>query len=393
MLLYFGDLGKKEAFKKMAEVFNAGKILISENVFKRDLTESQGKGYKRIEQVLKVKTIGMTYQTTRTDFAEDEGDQLDTRTLNFTPFEADNDRVLDMIFNTSCTITKESKAQKEANNKALEYHSYLKYIIGKDIEIINPFITVFKRLVGVIEQPRREFSKLLALFNGYCTVTYFNCDKRYSNYYVASTQQIKEFISLIHLDNTLAPHELNFTKMLMGIKQNTKKENNKTKNALTLINIETDENDESENLNPLNPYFNEVLGAMGYNLDSYTETIETLEHNQREKAVKILLQKFGLKSQSLEFKENVFFRITDIKRTHFNRKPYKNVDNPSSLLNKLYNKGYVDKLEFKDNTGQNIYYLTFKCKELTKEFKLEDNDITESFNWLQEQNIKPNNPK
>ena len=125
------------------------------------------------------------------------------------------------------------------------------------------------------------------------------------------------------------------------------------------------------------------------NLDQYTVSIDTIEEHQTKKAIKILLQKYGLGNRSLDFIENVFFRITDIKRVHCNRKAYKNVDNPSSFLNKLYNKGYVDKLEFKDNTGQNIYYLTSKCKELTEEFKIEDNDITEAFNWLQEQCIKP----
>ena len=49
----------------------------------------------------------------------------------------------------------------------------------------------------------------------------------------------------------------------------------------------------------------------------------------------------------------------------------------------------MGKLEFKAPNRQNIYYLTNKCNELIREFKIEKEDIIEAINWLKEQEIKP----
>lgn len=390
MILYLGDLGNKKAYEKLADLLDAGKILITEYEFIRDLTESKGKGYETILLILKVNSIGLVYQTTQTDFGKDEGAQLETRTLHFTPFEADEKAVLERIFDTHMTITKASKEQEKANKKTLEYHLYLKNLISKTIEIINPFRTVFIRLVDILEYPKRELGKMLALFNAYCTITYFNCDSRYEDYHVASQKQLKEFIDTIYLNNTLAPHELNFVKMLMGIKKNPKDENDKTKYALTLIEEEAEETEEEQDLNPLQPYYNEVLQEMGLleDLDRYTKTIETLDNNERDQAIRILLQKYRLAGRGNSHIENVFFTVSDNK-PYKKLKAYKNIDNHSELLNKLNKKGYLGKLEFKAPNRQNIYYLTNKCNELIREFKIEKEDIIEAINWLKEQEIKP----
>ena len=233
------------------------------------------------------------------------------------------------------------------------------------------------------EVPFRDLIQLLELFDAFCILTYFDADE-INEKLVASQKQLETFMSEVCLENTLHPFESDFLKMLIGVKNDGRK----TKNALTIIKIPDDE-DEIK-LNPLTRYYNTVLESIGElkDLDKYDDnkipTIETLEIYQRKKAIAKLLEFYKLSATSTSHKENVFFRVNDVKRAYGNRKAYKNIDDVGSLLNKLYKKGYVEKLDFKQEGKQNIYYLTSKCKNLTSKIEITPDDLIDKANFLKE---------
>ena len=376
MIVYFGDLGGRKSFQKVEDVFDVFKVLITEKAFSRDISEGTSKGgYETVSLTLIVESVGAVYQTVKTDFLGEDFEQYESRSIQSTPFEAKSDQILDLIFALKMEDSIESIAQREADKEVLKYHNYLRQLIAKNISIINPFKSVFKKLVKHSDIANRDLTQLLELFEGFCVLTYFDC-KVINGKYIASQKQLKTFVNDICLDNTLAPHESDFIKMLIGIKA----DGEKTKYALTII-----EESEDDELDSLQPYHNAVLEAIGeiQHLDKFQSlTIEGLEYSKRDKAISKLLEMFKLKGRSVNHEECVFFRVSDIKGAYSNIKAFKNIDDVGALLNKLYDKGFINKLDFYDNKRQNIYYLTSKCEEITSPIEITEDDIVEAQNFL-----------
>ena len=386
MIIYFGDLGGKKSFEKLEDVFDMAKTLITEKEFSRDISEGKGK-FENVTLELKVNSFGAVYQTVRYDFFGQDGGQLESRSIESTPFEANLDDILDLIFALNMDDSMENQAQDGVIIEAKKFHIYLKYLVKKDIKIVNPYRSLFKKLVKYSEAVKRDFKQLLELFDSYCALTYFNCEV-IDGRYIASQSQVREFINEICLDNTLAPLENEFIKMLIGIK----KDGEKSVHALTIIPIS--EEDEDDELNPLNPYMNDVLEAIGEiekendNQSRFQSlNIEGLEYPKKKTAISKLLEMYRLGGTSMSHEENVFFRVSDIKRVYSSRNAYKNIDEVGVLLDKLYKKGFIGKLDFKDDERQNIYYLTSKCEEINEPLKLTEDDILDSCNFLIEQGI------
>ena len=400
LICVFGDLGSNKAFEKMENVFNIIKILITENEYKRTLSDRVNGSFENINQDLNVDSIGAVFQTTKFDFLDVEGDQLASRTIKSTPAEAKTEDVLKHIHSTiSYKNSKTNQRIAKADAEIKKFQSYMLYLITKNIEIINPWYTVFKKFVEASNTPYRNLEQIMYLFKAYCTITYFDCDKiNDKKLLVASKKQIETFMNKISLENTLPPSESAFLKMLMG--KNTKKE-------LTMI--ETIE-DKDELLNPLNVYFNRVLEDIGYSnyinddttetvgtTDEYTLddaiipsdrkilTIDTLEKYKQKEAISRLLEVYRLKGQSLNHEENVFFTVRDVKRAYSRIKAYKNIDDVPKLLNKFYKSGFIDKLDYKDTNNQNIYYLTIKCNDITDNITVTKTDEDEAKKFLHEE--------
>ena len=386
MIVYFGDLGGRKSFLKVEDVFDVFKVLITEKSFSRDISEGTSKGgFENVSLDLHVESVGAVYQTTKNDFLGEDFEQYESRSIQSTPFEVNSDLILDLIFALNMEDSNESNAQKEAQKEIIKYHNYLRHLITKHIKIINPFRSLFKRLVKYSDIDSRDMTQLLELFDGYCVLTYFEC-KIINGKYIASENQLTDFINNVCLENTLAPHESDFLKMLIGINNDDEK-TKKTKYALTMI-----EESEDDELNTLQIYHNAVFEAMGEIEDSsqtslQTITIDSLDYGKRDKAISKLLEMFKLKGKSINHEANVFFRVSDIRNTYASRKAFKNIDDVGALLNKLYHKGFINKLDFYDNKRQNIYYLTTKCEEMTSQIVIEDEDKEDAQKFLQEQGI------
>ena len=222
--------------------------------------------------------------------------------------------------------------------------------------MINPYGEVFKRHSLNSEVPKRELKQSMELFNAYCKLTYFDC-KNVNGHLITSEKQINDFMQNICLENALIPYESDFLKMLMAQGR---------KNELTII-----ENITEDNLNPLDAYYNDVLESIGKGNITDINSFSDLTYTEVDQAVNRLLKLYKLGGTSSDWKENVFFRISDIRRHYSKYKAYKNIDNVQGLIHRLVKKGYVDSIEYKDGK-QSIYYLTEQCKDITTPFELTD---------------------
>ncbi len=348
-IVLFGDLGAKNSFEKLENVFDIIKILITENKHSKDLTEGgKNNKYDIATLNLEVDSIGAVFQTTENDFWEDDDGQYGSRALEFTPNHSDKEEVLKfrnaMINNPFSKVNIE---QQQIIEEIEHFHLYLLYLVDYEINLINPYGEIFvdfalKQDDGIV----REFDQLSYLFQVYCILTYYDCEIRQKDgedIFISSEKQAKDFISNIKLKNTLIPYEYDFIVML--------------KNKLPII---KEEKNGEVILDGLNIYFNTVVEndfMDNEDILSFDEIPYGMNHIDR------LMAYYKLGGRSDQHKEDVFFTVSDLKSTFSRNRAYKNIKDVGKFLNNLYEKDYLGKLEGKYN-GKNIYYLTSKCEEI-----------------------------
>jgi len=339
------------------------------------LTEGNSSNLENETLELKADSIGAVFQTVRFDFLGDEEEQIASRSIESNPLEANEDEVLDFLFALNYEDSWENKMQKEIMEDIQKYHNYLLWLVKEEIRVINPYRKFFKRFVKNSDVIFRDFTQILEIFDAYCVLTHGDCLKTSDGKLIASPKQLEEFISQLSLENVLPPVESNFLKMLMS--QGTSSE-------LRIM------EDSDDGLNPIQEFENDVMEHLGFheNLKKYEyESFGDLDYSKKQSAISKLLEFFRLGGTGLNHKENIFFRINDIQRIHSNRRAFKDIDDVGKLLDKLYSNLYLDKLEYMDNRGRNIYYLTSKCKEILNPIKLEYADIKDANEFLAEQDI------
>jgi len=391
-ILYLGDLGGKDSYKKIRDVFDVMKELITENYYSRDATDNINGAFEIKSMELIVTSIGAVYSTVKTNFTEDD-DQLISRTIKSTVYPVKDDDLLTRKGYLNYSKSPESIEMEKAISELEKFKHYLLSLVNSDIEIINPFISVFMDYAKESEVITREFDQLLSLFDAYCILTKYDCQEKFieKGYYVASQKQVNDFFNDIALENALIPIQSNFLKMLIGEKKDSESDGKKTKFALKIIDDNSDSleaDDDVKGINEINIYLNSALEdsqeqktLTAYDEDTIITSIDYLDRKNQEIVINRLMKYYRLNGSSQEHKENVFFTVNDIKRVYSKYKPYKDIDNVSNLLNNLHKKGYLGKLEYKFK-GNNIYYLTTKCENITKVKQIEDDDLVKETEFL-----------
>lgn len=265
----------------------------------------------------------------------------------------------------------QSKEAKKAEEELKEFQEYLKMLINeyskmeeKNKTIINPFENIFIEYSEGADKDIREFDQQVELFDAYCLLTNHKC-KTIKGYKIASQDQIKEYFNNIALENTLIPYENNFLKMIRA--------KDKKYELITL-----DEDDPEHII----PYINSAMEAKGQiTLDNIS--IDDLNDIERKQVINKLMQLYRLNGYSNEHEQNVFFTVKDIKAVYKIYKDYKNIDDVPTLLNRLYESGYIGKLEDKYKE-MNIYCLTKKTENINSEIEITKDQIIQSTNFLDE---------
>ena len=360
-ILLFGDFGSRQSFNEMEELLNILKVLITEKEYVRDLSDKNEDGnYSNKQLKLKCESIGGVYSSVINEFTHGDS-QLESRTIASTPYGAKEEEVMDFMIMLEYPNSPQSKAKQKAEQELKRFQSYLIKCASMDITVINPYGSVFKRFALHSDVPKRELKQSMELFDSYCRLTYFDCDEN-NGHLVASEKQINEYMKEVALENALIPYESDFLKMIMAEDKSTE---------LTIINTAIEQESDDENTkNSLDKYCDNVLESFD---DIKVSSFSDLNNYQEEQAIKRLLKMYKLGGTSSDHKENVFFRISDIRRHYSKYKAYKNIDNVQALIHRLVKKGYIDSIEYQDGK-QNIYYLTEQCNDIATPFKLTDED-------------------
>lgn len=378
-IIYFGDLGSKKSFMKIEDVFDIVKVLITENRYSRSVSEATEDGYEPEELRLRVDSIGAVYSTVRNSFTGGDT-QLESRTLQSTPKPIDVDTVLQQNFYLNTPFSFQYKEREEAINELEELGVFLKSLVGKDIEILNPYEEIFIGFAKGSESPIRELNQQLQLFNAYCLMTLGDCEI-INGQYVASIHQIDEYMNEINLENALTPYEFDFLEMLMAKGKTHELLFGSEINITQKIReIETNDNlteaEKKDEARKIREQFGNIqiitmTEAENNAIESlYNREVDIADLSDRE--VKDIVQRlylmYGIRGRSEKFKERLFFKISDIGAIYQRQKAYQNIDDISNLLYTLQKKGYIGKYEHK-HSRHNLYYLRERCLDLQEEFK------------------------
>lgn len=371
LIIYLGDLGAKKSFSKAEPILNIVKPLITESKYKY-IKSNTDNDFENIEIPFQVNSIGAVYQTTKNSFTKDDN-QLMSRTLYSTPAKVEPTKILRQTFYLKDKNSRQSKARAKAEQNLRDFGLYLLMMVNKEIEIINPYEDVFIEYSLKSENPIREVNQQLELFNAYCILTYNKCNVEIlkGERYIASQEQLKEYMDYINLENALIPYEYDFLDMLLA--------KGKAK-ELTILYNESDLMDEDGNfedldldsITTLTECENTVIEQMNDKLQSRFEDIDPIQtkadltNKQLKELPQKLLSNFGFRSGGA--KQRIFFRFNDLKSYYGKRTAYKNIEDVPGLLQTLYNKGYLGKYEYKQGR-ENLYYLTPMCNNLTSDFK------------------------
>lgn len=394
-----GDLGEEEVFRQVKKIFNIFKRLITEGKYKKGLTEENNKGgsktHSQKDLYLRTSGFGVFYQTVTNSFTNGDP-QLESRTLKSTiNYDSDvEDDILDFVFDTFYDNSPEAIKMREAIEKLKNLGVFLMSLVDKTVVIVNPYKETFKEYSKTSDVSVRELTQQLNLFNSFCLITLNKCDV-INGVYVASKEQLEEYMNKINLENALIPYENEFLKMLVG--------KNRKKNQLTMIDvISEEESDEERKLDPLNPYYNNALEQVRVyrrsdeeedsdqsHLEIYID-LDNLNPSEEKSFRKKLMTFYRLGGRSSEHKEDVFFTIRDIENIFKTYKPFKNIKDLSTLLLTLTSRGYLGMLPFSDpyKNKYNIYYLTTKCQELDNNFDVNNVDDSKVEKILKHYGVK-----
>ena len=356
-IIVFGDLGSKKSFKHLEDVFNIFKVLITEREYNSTISDKNGDKWENIELNLKVNSIGAVYSTTKTGFTDGD-EQLISRTIFSTPASVDDLEIMKHQFYLKYSKSRQSKARAKAEDKLKDFGLYLMQMANTDIEIINPYIDVFIEYALKSESPKRELNQQLDLFDGYCILTKDKCIQDVKGSLFASLEQLKEYMDYINLENALIPYEYDFLKMIMA---------DGKKYELTIL-YDVDPND----IAPGNADKLTLIECENYAIEllnnEFVETKADLSPKDLKALPYKLIAGYGIRANSTNHKERVFFRVSDLQNLYSKYGAFKNGGDISKLLQSLYRKGYLGKYEYK-HSKENLYYLTPLCESILTKFE------------------------
>ena len=298
-----------------------------------------------------------------------------SRTIFSTPAKVEARDIARQIFYQRDNNTRQSKAKAKAEQDLKDFGLYLMQMVNNDAEIINPYFDVFWDYASKSDAPIREFNQQLELFDAYCRLTQDQCKlENLKSTLFASEEQLTDFMDFVNLENALIPYEYDFLNMLLA--KGKAKELTVLYNDFDLMDSEGNLKDmELQGIVTLTECENAVIEKMNYKLQSRLDDMDIIETKadlstkQLKELPQKLLAMYGFRNAGADHKQNIFFRVSDIKNYYGKRTAYKNIENVPQLLQSLHNKGYVGKYEIKQGK-ENLYYLTPMCNNLTTKFEL-----------------------
>lgn len=371
-ILYIGDLGDKETYERMKQIFNVLKIVISEGKYVDSKNEQKGKEWTPIDISI-IGKVGAFYCSVFED-NNDKTKQLDSRAISSTPsLNNPNDKVLFKANKKIIGTVEEAyftKTTKELESFKLYFKKSVKeYDKNKNI-FINPFLMVFNEITKHRLSETRELDNINEIFKSYCILnksTCFNIPKTVNNkeviYIIPKIEEVQKFINIIYSSVGLKQYEKN---LLLKLKEELDNITDETANELYKT-IEENEYEEKYNNKSLliNETYKKLFLRNGLNNKAQT-TLETKNEHYNKK---------------------YFFRINDVRKKFKNHKSIKDIEDLSSTMINLAYRGFLGKLENKYNRA-NVYFLNKEIiEDITEDYNLTNEDIEIAINYFHE-NLK-----
>ena len=77
-----------------------------------------------------------------------------------------------------------------------------------------------------------------------------------------------------------------------------------------------------------------------------------------------------IKKHERQLYPQIFFTVTDFKRTFKNNSVVKNTPDLKETLNKFVEMGFLQKLPYKTSRNQNVYYVESQILQVERQYKM-----------------------
>lgn len=392
----FGDLGDPEKLKRLSNILDIFKILITENKYK---SEKKGKSKnndwnENIKINMVVNSTACFYGSVAGDKSDGESDvkgQKQTRTLYATPMLHSNIELASFTDQISTKGTYGYKDGQFAAAKMFEWQEYLKKRIcafnEKNIILVNPFRNMFNKSLKFSSVWIRDYKKFGALLK---TLAFINYDRSIKIrkgddiYVIPCIDDVKDFLKITSDNIGLRVNEKN---LLLKLKDEFAFDLDRIA-KIGLMNYNHEDEDNKEN--SIDEHYQNIVGNClmhaykhaNHDLDEYEldyyENLKDKTVMQSPELVDKLYNLYGLSDKNRKRNKDdedalpiLFFTANQVKRIFKNHNAVKSVANINETLNSFVEKGFLQKLSYKSaSRNENVFYVEPMILEVKQEYKI-----------------------
>lgn len=421
LIISFGDLGDPKQLQKLEEVFDIIKILITEGFFnstKAELNSEQNWDVSNFTTI-KVDSIGAIYSTVQGDNSSfnhqsDVRSQRGSRTVNCTPLTKDKIRMQRFADSKNIPGSKVNKDYEKATRILAKFREWLKYMIAKfDEEQKNRLAPLFRHLFAESTKfssvQIRQMGQLTSMLQ---TITYLNNEYRGVNvtsengnrYLFPYVEDVQKFINIC---NKAGLKEVDLD-LLMKLKEETSEtysipESEVKNHSLYGYADYRTEKVDGETITTFVRNDDGIdecivqcaLSACGHVPDQ-EERIRKSPNKEKELSdtfvMDELLNMYGITRENRKFnksldedttpaldqeqkkKPQVFFTTAEFRRVFQNHPSVKNIPNLNKALESYVEKGFLRKMTYTCNRGQNVYTTTPLVLDLQDKVEITEDD-------------------
>lgn len=372
VLINLGDLGDEKRCEKLMPIFDIIKIIITEKHYVSRKKEQKKEGNWETKEILIEGIIGALFSTVDENIY-DKTSQLESRTISSTPVNNAVEDKLNFMQNSKLTGTSEHFYHNKTLEDLKEFQEFLKYKVVKyeenkdNLVVVVPFIKTLDKISSNRSTVSREVKQLLTMMETYTILNFdrsFKITKTINGkkilYLIPRVEDFQNFININFDSVGLPPHEKN---IILKLKKELEL---KTLDEIDEILIE------------LSKEFPWMDNKDISELISSSELINNVLNKYELSRINRRRDKHG----SEEIRSNfVFFTASEFKMIFKNHKAVKDIKDVNSLIRKLVDKGFINKLDAKKG-NHNIYYLDESVNQVYDEYSLSVEDIDNAIDSL-----------
>lgn len=426
LIINFGDLGDPEKMESLRDVLDIIKILITDKKYNRIKSEQniKSKQWNEIAELhIKANSLGCIYGTVgnKGKNHSDVKGQRQSRTINCTPSDHSELELAEFSDNVGTYGTYGHQKYIKASEKMDEWKEYLKKRINEfdhdRFVLVMPFRHMFLELCKFSNVQIRDYNQIKTLLQ---TMSYVNFERSLKIkkddkiFIIPCLDDVNDFIKIAYDSVGLKVFERN---LLLKIKDEFQINFDILKNNAYLeYNIKDDDD------STLQDHYDNVIQEAMLSAESTVMRYDEAERDDAKgrnnndflfrnfEMLDMLLQKFGLNSKNrksnkkyrqkidamkfeieddpklemkydLEIKKcerqlypQIFFTVTDFKRTFKNNSVVKNTPDMKETLNKFVEMGFLQKLPYKTSRNQNVYYVESQILQVERQYKMTKED-------------------